>query len=375
MAKLPFVIRQSLLEQSRCLYRLNQMQGLNVEEPESEFAKRGTDFHALAKLYVDHLAGTSQSTDWTYARDLTTTKDWNEEAVRIFVPWAEHSIFDPGKIFASEYKVRLNEKFEACDEHDAVYSGDMDRVDIGDNNSATIVDYKTFWQIKEPDTIQAIFYPWLLFKVAPYLDSITFVLDFVRYPGATRRREFTRNQLQRMDAYVENQVQRLAEAYADKEWPAAVNAGCAYCRLECPLVAAGLSIESVGQVQSPAHASSMAQQMFALKRAYSQLQTALKAYSNEFGPIDAGNDIRLGYSKQDQFEYDVKAIQALNEEHGFVRDRGLKVASGEVKKIGKSYPEYVMRAKIGSKDRSKTVFKFSSEHGDPLEYAEDDDFD
>jgi PD-(D/E)XK nuclease superfamily len=371
--QLPFKIRQSSLETARCLFRFHKLHLLGFKDPESEFSTRGTKVHALARQYVEYLVATRQETDWTYAQDLAHQSDIGDEAADIFIGWAMRRVIDPARVFACEYQVRLGWNLLPCADDDAVFSADIDRLDIF-ANEAEIVDYKSHFQIFEPTTIQAVLYAWLIWKILPNLETVRFTLDFLRY-GSSRTREFTRDQMEQLDTYVKNQVQRLIEAYKDDLWPATINSGCSWCHLSCPLVEQGMSREQVGQIQSPAQASQMAQQMFAIGRVYKQLHDSLRSYANIHGAIDAGNDISLGFSRQEQFEYSVKTIETLNAEHGFAHDRALRVNPTEVKKIGKSYSEYVSRARKTAKDRSKTVFKFSNAHGDPLEIEDEEGLD
>jgi hypothetical protein len=200
----------------------------------------------------------------------------------------------------------------------------------------------------------------------PHLQQVTFRLEFVRY-SATRERVFTREHLERMDRWVANQVARIRSAVQSNEWPATVNAGCSFCKLDCPLVMDGLSQESVGQIRSAEHARSMAHQAYAMARQSKALLATLKAYTAEAGPLDIGNDIELGFSKREKWEYQPKTIMQLNAEHGFDPLRALHVSAKDVKKVGKNYPEYVERARATARDRSNTVFQFKNQIGDPLE--------
>lgn len=368
---LPFRIRQSTLEDARCLYRFHKKNILGLKEPDSEAADRGNHVHALAKQYVDFLKGSNQESDWSYAAELIAEGDWNPEAASLFRNWVRQRSFDPARIFATEYKVRLDWNLQSCDDADAVYSADIDRLEIV-GRVAELCDLKTHWGVFEPTTIQSIIYPWMLWKVMPHLEKINFNLEFIRW-GITKTRTFDRDHLETMDRYIDNQVTRLLAAVEEDDWPASVNSKCVYCHLDCPLVAAGLTRNAVGQIQSPEQAKQLAQELFALARSYKQTHALLKAYAMEHGSIDAGNDIRLGFAKRDKFAYDVESVVKLNEQHGFHPRRALGVVPAEVKKIGRKYPEYVMAARAAARDKSTTVFKFWNQIGDPLDEDEEDE--
>jgi hypothetical protein len=50
---------------------------------------------------------------------------------------------------------------------------------------AEIHDWKSYYQIIDPDTFQSKFYPLLLMCLNPSLQRVKFVLEFIRY-GASR---------------------------------------------------------------------------------------------------------------------------------------------------------------------------------------------
>lgn len=369
-ADLPFRIRQSTLEDARCLFRLNQIHNMGAQNPESEAADRGTQTHLLAKLYVDHLVASRQELDWSYADSLLTSRPWTPEAADIFHSWARRRTFNPLNIYATEYKVRLGWDLLPCADDETVFSMDVDRLEI-DGTAAEIVDYKTHFGSFEPTTIQAVFYPWMLWKIMPWLTQIRFTLDFVRW-GILKSRDFTRDEMVRMDGYVESQISRLVRAHKERQWPASINSKCAYCRLECPLVEAGLTREGVGQVQGPEHAKELGQQLYALQRAAGHVHAMLRSYAVQNGPVRLDNEISLGFAKQNSSDFDPQVIARLNEQHGFPKLRALKVDGRQVRRIARDYPEYLAEALKGAKDRSKTVFKFSNELGDPIGQEDED---
>lgn len=375
--KLPFRVRQSGLETAKCLYHFQQNVVLGIKDPDSEFSERGTDFHELGRLYVNYLRAGGQPSDIEYADELLEKASWNLEAQSIFRNWVRSQSFDTATLFATEYRIRLDSEFRPVDEEDddaeerIMYSADMDRLDIS-GTSATIRDYKTFFGTVLPTTIQAIFYPWILFKVMPYLEEITFELEFVRWGIVSEPRVFTKADLPMMDRYVEQQVARLAAAYAANEWPAAVNTKCVYCHLKCPIVETGLTSEAIGQIQTPERAAEMAGQLYALHQAAARIHANLKHWSMRNGPVEAGNDIVLGFSKVNKFSHQPKKVMELNERHGFEATRALSVDNAELSKIGKKYPEFVAEARESGVDRSTTAFKFWNNVGDPLEKLEEE---
>lgn len=375
---LPFRLRQSSLEDAKCLYRFHSVHVLGNRDPEGEFATRGTHFHELAKQYVDFLRRSQQTSDWEYADELTNAKDWNLEAIAIFKGWARSQFIETEHIFETEYKVRLDWNFQPVDDDDpeqkkrVVFSADMDRLEFR-GTEATVHDYKSHFMSFKPTTIQAVYYAYLIFRLFPHIETVKFQLEFVRYGISPEAREFTREDIPEMERYVEQQIARLIDALESNVWPAMVNSKCAYCMLSCPLVEAGLTQEAVGQVQTDERAAEMAQQLYALHLAAKRLHANLKNWATRSGTIDAGNDIRLGFKKVQKWKMEPKVIMGLNSDHGFAPTRALSVDSKEVKKIGKQYPEFAEKAYKSGKDKSTTAFKFWNEIGDPLDMDEEED--
>ena len=375
---IPFRIRQSSLEDAKCLYRFHKIHVLKQRDPESEFALRGTHFHDLGKQYVDFLRNTQQESDWSYGDELTESGDLNLEAIGIFKNWIRSRSFNVNDIFATEYKVRLGWDLKPRDEDDPkqakqiVFSADMDILEIV-RTTATTVDYKTHFMAFRPTTIQSIFYPWIILHVMPEIETVRFQLEFVRWGISPEPRVFTREDLPMMDRYVGQQVLRLQSAFETDQWPASVNTKCAYCTLECPLVKDGLTQETIGQVQTAERAAQMAQQLYAMHLAAKRLHTNLKNWATRYGAIDVGNDIRIGFKKSSKSKHSARKALQLNDQYGFDPARALKVDSVELKKIGKGYPEYVSELMTQSKDASTTSFKFWNEVGDPLEQEDDDE--
>lgn len=70
----------------------------------------------------------------------------------------------------------------------------LDLVMIHSLTEAEIDDWKSYYQVIDADTFQSKFYPLLLMCLNPSLESVKFVLEFVRY-GASRSVEYTRKDL------------------------------------------------------------------------------------------------------------------------------------------------------------------------------------
>lgn len=355
--KLP-VHRQSSLENAKCLYRYRQLYIDRVKEPLSPFADRGVQFHRLRKLYVDYLCRSDQECDYDYAESLCTD-EFGPDAVSLFRGWFPRQIFNPRVIYGTEVKLRLDAQFRPCsDGHQ--YSGEFDQLDI-DGDHATINDAKSHFGIFEPDTIQAIYYPWLLHKTMAHLKTITFQLDFVRW-GVIRSRDFDIDEIDRLERDVILMMTQRIQSAADADaWPAIPNKACAYCSLDCPLIADGLTESQVGMVRDDITAKALAAQLYAMDRRRERLKATLESYAIERGDITMDHGITLGFVKRNAVEYSPKDMVRLNEQHGFDKLRALKVDNAAVKKIGKRYPEIVTELAKTAQDDSTTTFGFRSE--------------
>ncbi len=352
--------RQSSLEQAKCLHRYREIKIKRAKEPQSVFAHRGHEFHRLHQEYVDYLVKSEQEMDWTMARDLAESSG-NQEARELFVAWAERSIIDYRTVYGTEVKLRLDENFQPT-ETDVCFSGDLDRLEIH-GTRAVAWDAKSHFKAFDPDTIQADMYVFLISKVLPHIEQIDFTLEFIRF-GITRTKTYMKPDIAEAEKEIMRHVSRLIEAYEKNDWPATPCSQCSYCSLECPLIVSGMSRESVGQIESPDRATRLAGELYVMEMRAKRMKEQLKGYVTEFGPISMDHGQALGFQKRESQIYEVQHVRALNEEHGFDRNRCLTVDNQEVKRVAKKYPEYKSRLQGTKKDSSTTIFGFRNEEED-----------
>lgn len=363
LPNIKFRIRQSLLEQAQCLFRFKRHSLDGLPSPDTEPTMRGTEFHDMAKQYVDHLVKRQFDTDYQKA-DVIASR-YHGDARRLFERWTREREFDPSVIFETEFTITLRWDYtptgmETIPEK-APWGGTLDRIELDMQKfEADVWDYKTSWAIFSPDTIQARYYPWLLSKVFPSLKKIRFHLDFVRY-NVVKMREFTKEDLVQVEREIEELVLRLDLAMVNKEWPAITTPYCSNCVLECPLVQGGLSRKLVGQID-PETADQMAAELYTMTAQASRIRTILKNYAAENGPIAIGSHHVLGFRKTRKVRYAAKEIAELNVKHGFDSVRALQSDSKEIKKIARDYPGYqeTLDKSKKTKDHSTTDFVFIS---------------
>lgn len=314
--------------------------------------------HAMHRDYVDHLRKTEQPYDYEAAEEIENRYD-SKEARSLFHDWYQRSIFEPERIYGTEVQLSLDENFEPCAREVAVYSGDFDRLEL-DGQTATVIDLKSNFAAFNPTTIQSIFYPWLLSKTLKHIDKIVFELHFVRY-NIIRRREFDLVEIAVAEKEIMALVARIVAAWEKNDWPATPCSQCSFCVLECPLVVAGMKREAIGQVGTEERATMLAGELYVMEMRAKRLKEQLKAYVSENGPIHMDHGQALGFVKRTSQEYDVQHTRALNEEHGFDKNRALAVDNQEIKRIKKRYPEFVSRLEKTKKDASTTIFGFRNE--------------
>jgi hypothetical protein len=158
------------------LYVQKHVQGAVLGE--SEPAARGIEIHQVLASYIDHLVRTRRATDLEIFDALM--KGVGDEAREVLEKFRGNHAFDPERILATELHIALDQNFLPIehpddDEQIGEYEGTLDLVML-------------------PSLTEAEFYPLLLMCLNPSLESVKFVLEFVRY-GASRSVEYTRKDL------------------------------------------------------------------------------------------------------------------------------------------------------------------------------------
>jgi hypothetical protein len=165
----------------------------HIASGEANPAARGTAIHELLSTYINHLIATKRATDLELFDRLT--QNVRDDAREVLDKFRNNHAFDPEKIVATELYIALDEEFrpieDTTDDRVAVYEGTLDLVILKSLTEAEIDDWKSYYQIIEADTFQSKLYPLLLMCLNPALESVKFILEFIRY-GASRCVEYTR---------------------------------------------------------------------------------------------------------------------------------------------------------------------------------------
>lgn len=171
----------------------------------SPYANRGIEIHAFIETYLNHLVATKQPSDYEFFDSALTQFTGSTEAFEILGRMRESLVIDPERVLAVEPYLALDENLDPIDVDPTVpshvlqqnppgyviYAGIPDVLLSPTPDHIDCWDWKSFFAIVEPETFQADFYPLLIFKHFPGVETVTFHLQFVRY-GASRSVDFSR---------------------------------------------------------------------------------------------------------------------------------------------------------------------------------------
>lgn len=221
---------------------------------ETEAAARGTEVHQILATYINHLMKTRRSSDLGFL-DCLMTGAASGDVQQALERFRDNHAFDPELILGTELYISLDEEFkpfspgcfEAGDQaagaqERASYEGTLDLVLLASITEAEIHDWKSYYQIIDPDTFQSKFYPLLLMCLNPSLQRVKFVLEFIRY-GASRSVEYTRQDVPRLKELAEHERTRQrqlheASAKGGGDLKASPGRHCTWCPLllnGCPV--------------------------------------------------------------------------------------------------------------------------------------------
>jgi hypothetical protein len=235
----------------QCLYvRKHVVRG---PVPNSEAAERGIEVHHVLATYINQLVKTKRSTDLGLFNRLANGV--GSDAQEVLERFRDNHAFDPERVLATELHIALDDAFNPIEDaapHTgkpqtdrtscATYEGTLDLVLLDSITDAEIHDWKSYYQIIDPDTFQSNFYPLLLMCLNHSLQRVKFVLEFIRY-GASRSVEYTRQDLPWLKELAERErirQRRLHEVSgrAAEDLKASPGRHCTWCPLllnGCPV--------------------------------------------------------------------------------------------------------------------------------------------
>lgn len=213
----------------QCLYVRKHVIGGPMAE--SQAAARGIEVHQVLATYINHLVRTRRSTDLELLDRLISGV--GGEAQQALEKFRDNHAFAPERVLATELYIALDDEFTPIQDpgpdekhpgsektQNASYEGTLDLVLLDSVTDAEIDDWKSYYQIIDPDTFQSKFYPLLLMCLNPSLQRVKFVLEFVRY-GASRSVEYTRRDLPWLKELAERERERQRRLHELSTQPSA----------------------------------------------------------------------------------------------------------------------------------------------------------
>lgn len=287
----------------QCLYVYKHVVGALT--PNSSAAERGIEVHHVLATYINQLVKTKRSTDLGLFDRLASGA--GSDAREVLESFRDNHIFDPDRVLATELHIALDDAFNPIENAApgtgkpqtdrtscASYEGTLDLVLLDSVTDAEIHDWKSYYQIIDPDTFQSKFYPLLLMCLNPSLQRVKFVLEFIRY-GASRSVEYTQQDvpwLKELAKRERTRQQRLHEScsHSPEEIKASSGRHCTWC----PLLLNGCP---VSRANPYAQMTAEERLRFALwlQEAEKQNTKALKDLMVEGGPVR--------YRDENQTEY------------------------------------------------------------------------
>jgi hypothetical protein len=235
----------------QCLYVRKHVVGGPAAD--SEAAARGIEVHQVLATYINQLVRTRRSTDLGLFDRLTSGAGADaREALQRF---RDNHAFDPERVLATELYIALDNDFNPIEGtapvvgagrtdngFEATYEGTLDLVLLDSVTNAEIHDWKSYYQIIDPNTFQSKFYPLLLMCLNPSLQRVKFVLEFIRY-GASRSVEYSRQDVPWLKELAEHERTRQHQlhevsAKGGGELKASPGRHCTWCPLllnGCPI--------------------------------------------------------------------------------------------------------------------------------------------
>lgn len=270
-------------------------------EPPNEYSMRGREIHKVVSTYINHLVKEKLKTD--LAKWAALTKAIPGDAGEILAEMGPKLIIDPDKVWATEAHIIMDSNFRAAASPSAVpvnnadYEMTLDLITLHDEQTAEITDWKSYYQVVEPDTFQGRLYSLGLFMLNPNLQKVIFRMEFVRW-GVGRSVTFTREQV--IDLQTEAAAYRgrqLLLHEPDRVFEATAGNHCRYC----PLVATTCPLSEVLPMQKM-DPTEIVERLVYFKQAAKALEGGLRDYCKEKGPVDyndgAGHIYRAEWGTQ-----------------------------------------------------------------------------
>jgi PD-(D/E)XK nuclease superfamily len=241
-------LSQSRYEAMACslFYQASQVKGIRVE---SEPSRRGNEFHRFVAQYMETLRIDRVPTN--YEKLALLTREATPEVSELLETFGEARFYDPEKIYDTELYIGLDEDFRIVEvrgqsdrdqerKEGTVYEGTIDLLIMESETEAVIEDFKTYFQIVDADSFQSKLYPLLVMLMNPRIETVRFILSFVRYGDAQREVTWTKADIPHLMELVRRARGRQIDLHTKPASRLKATPGrhCAFCPLlltECPM--------------------------------------------------------------------------------------------------------------------------------------------
>ncbi|MGH9522210.1 MAG: PD-(D/E)XK nuclease family protein [Terriglobales bacterium] len=313
-------LSQSRYELMACPHLYRERVVLGRREAPNPYADRGTQIHRAIAEYISHLVKARLAKDETYFDEILG-RGYSEEVTDILDGFKDSLVIDPEQVLGAEMYLALDEEFKPLEFNedrsdwrgagDPDFEGTLDLVLLPTPTEADIFDWKSFWQIVDAESFQSKFYPLLVFKHYPHIQTVRFHLQFVRY-GVSRSVEFRRDRdLEKLEKLARQARARHLALHAVTGAASAMpGPHCLYC----PLLTDGCP---VGAINPYAEQSAEDRARFAiwLIQAKKKNDGILKEIVNAGGPVrvqdDNGNAFEAGFQLKYKSGYPLKDCYPL----------------------------------------------------------------
>lgn len=274
------------------------------KEPASEASSRGSTIHRFLSEYVRHLVATKQKKDEEKFDAMLARMEPSAKAILLEMATFE---IDPELVFATEFHICLDVDFKAVSHHDEPsYEMTLDLIELLDEHTAEITDYKSQFQAIAADTFQARLYSLGLMMLNPQINEVRFHLRFLRW-GTEKTAIFTREHIEELQDEARNYRAFQLALHSGGPAEALPGTHCVYC----PLLAAGCPIEK-NPYQDPAgHLRNALYFRQALKKS----EQIVRTFADKNGPLyirDAnGTEYEAAWRTQVRKKFSIEALPTL----------------------------------------------------------------
>lgn len=215
--------------------------------PDSLQSDRGSEIHAIMAKYIDHCANKCVSADWEYFDELTAAV--SDEVGTILERQRDAFLVDWKHVYETELSLALDEDLNPIMEGDdaavPAHAGILDALYLYEDDTALVDDMKSHYQAFDPETYQAMLYPYMVMKFFPKVRRVIFQLRFVRFDNLLREVTWTREDMPKMERKIRQArgLQKKVELQILNNEPlqAFAHVGCHYCPLSTDLTSCPIS--------------------------------------------------------------------------------------------------------------------------------------